>query len=117
MTEYTPMPFGGVAGTSDLPQAEKPVEDEGMEFPDHVKALPIGTVLLTVTFVREDRDGTKGVTIDYQPVKSSDNEFLISPYLGIVLLGEAVAALGEQLAPFDALKQLLEEIMGGDTDD
>jgi hypothetical protein len=119
VTEYTPMPFGSVphASTPDLPQVEKPVEDEGMEFPDHVKALPPGTVLLTVSFVREDRDGTKGITVDYQPIKSNDGEFLISPYLGIALLGEAVATLREQLAPFDALKQLLEEIMGGDTDD
>ncbi|MCK9599705.1 MAG: hypothetical protein M0R06_11740 [Sphaerochaeta sp.] len=105
------MPFGSVAGTSDLPQAEKPVEDEGMEFPDHVKALPPGTVLLTVSFVREDRDGVQGITVDYQPAKSSDDEFLISPYLGIALLEEALATLREQLAPFDAMKQLFKDVL------
>ena len=102
MTEYTPISFG-----APVPEGTPKPPDGQDELPEEITSLPEGTVVLTVTFTRENRNGVNGLNVDWDPGKNADDESYIDPMLGVRLIREAADALEQMITPYAMILEWL----------
>lgn len=96
MSEYVPLGFGSHVRKPPEPEPPAPEKEE---MPEEITSLPEGTVVLTVTFTREDRDGLNGLNVDWDPGKDDQGVPYIDPMLSLRLVAEAAEAFERVINP------------------